>query len=169
VSLDAISENALLHFSMPDNTSQLEDIGNDLIDSAERTELVLTLGRIADPHRTISLLPDLVSVVLMKEHSLSFVPPGAVPNFPSRPMSREEFKPLALSIQPDHMPMKTLKSCSKRLFSSIERPVSGKSFTIRACQSSHLMAIELEENDILVWNPITTFWAIDALLIVTEG
>jgi len=48
VSLDAISENALLRFSMPDNTSELRDIGNDLIDSAEHIELILALRRIAN-------------------------------------------------------------------------------------------------------------------------
>jgi len=48
VSLDAISENALLRFSMPDNTSELRDIGNDLIERTKHIELLLTLGRLAN-------------------------------------------------------------------------------------------------------------------------
>ena len=49
VSLDAIAENALVRFSMPDNTTaELKDIGNDLIDSAEHIELILALRRIAN-------------------------------------------------------------------------------------------------------------------------
>ena len=62
-----------------------------------------------------------------------------------------------------------LKYCCKRFVPSIERPVSGKSLLIYARQSSHSLAIELEENDVLVWDPMAAFRAIDSLLIAPKG
>src|SRR5271165_179388 len=69
----------------------------------------------------------------------------------------------------DPMRTKSLKSCSERLFPSIERPVSGKSLPIDARQSSHPLAIELEQNDVFVWNPTGALRAIDSLLIAAKG
>jgi hypothetical protein len=81
-------------------------------------------------------------------------------NFLTYPCARDFQRSYA-----DCMPPKSLKSCSKRLFPSIERPVAGKSLPIYARQSSHPLAIELEENDVLVWNPTAALRAIDSLLI----
>src|SRR6516162_7064631 len=73
------------------------------------------------------------------------------------------------------MPPKSLKSCSKRLFPRIERPVPGKSLPIYAHQSSRRLAIKLDENDVLVWDPsaalraLAALWAIDSLLIAAKG
>src|SRR4029077_7109888 len=64
---------------------------------------------------------------------------------------------------------KSLKSCRKRLFASIDRPVSGKSLPIYARQSSHPLAIKLNENGVLVWNPTAALRAIDSLLIAAKG
>jgi len=58
---------------------------------------------------------------------------------------------------------------SKRLFPSIERPVSGKSLPIYARQSNHPLAIELEQNHVFVWNPVAALRAIDPLLIAAKG
>jgi hypothetical protein len=67
------------------------------------------------------------------------------------------------------LPMKSLKCWGKRLSPSVERVVSGKSLPIYARQSSHLSAIELEENHVLVWDPTAALRAIESLMIAAKG
>ena len=103
------------------------------------------------------------------------------PKLPRSPEARSLEEPTPLkkwrvhrsysAIEPDRSKYanEALKSCTKRLFPSIERPVSGKSLRIYARQSSRPLAIKLDENDVLVWDPTVALRAIDSLLIAAKG